>query len=175
MAGYVKPCREPAITAVDAQLEASASNASELGDLPEAFSQTITGAATVSTSGVPAALLFSTPEGDLSVSVGYAGPGIQGPSGAFVLITNNTGNVLPAVQILPGQVSTSGGLNPGPNTIFLPIPEDGAAQLHLQPDPVAGPGGEAASAALTLIVSAEPSPSQNGIAFVGQLITGAIG
>jgi hypothetical protein len=145
-------------------------------EVPDAFSQTITGAATVSTSGAPPALLLSTPEGDLSVSVGYAGPtGAQAPSGAFVVITNNTGNVLPAVQALAGQAATSESLHPGPNKIPLPIPSDGAAQLHLQPSPVPGLCGQAAGAALTLIVSAEPWPSQNGIAFVGQLITGAIG
>ena len=91
------------------------------------------------------------------------------------MITNSTGNALPAVQTLAGQLATSESLNPGPNTIFLPIPSDGATQLHLQPAPVPGPCGGPASAALTLIVSAEPSPSQHGVAFVGQLIIGAIG
>jgi hypothetical protein len=176
MAGYVKRCPEAAITSVDAQLGARASDAAELGgQLPDAFSQTITGAATVPTAGGPAAPLLSTPEGDLGVSVGYVRPGIQEPSGAFVVITNNTENVLPAVKTLAGQVATSENLNPGPNKIFLPIPSDGTAQLHLQPAPVPGPRGEPASAAVTLMVSAEPRPSQNGIAFVGQLITGAIG
>jgi hypothetical protein len=176
MAGYVKRCPEPAITSVDAQLGAGASDAVELGgQLPDAFSQTITGAATVSTGGGPAAPLLSTPEGDLGVSVGYVRPGIQEPSGAFVVITNNTENVLPAVKTLAGQVATSENLNPGPNKIFLPIPNDGTAQLHLQPTPVPGPCGEPASTAVTLMVSAELWPSQNGIAFVGQLITGAIG
>lgn len=172
IAGHIKSCPEPAITAVDAQVGASATDATALGcELPEAFSQTITGAATVSTGGGPAVPLLSRPEGDLGVSVGYA----RQLGGAFVVITNNTENVLRAVKTLAGQVATSENLNPGPNKIFLPIPSDGTAQLHLQPAPVPGPRGEAASAAVTLIVSAEPSPSQNGIAFVGQLITGAIG
>ena len=176
IAGHIKSRPEPAITAVDAQVGAGATDATALGgELPEAFSQTITGATTVSTDGGPAASLLSTPEGDLGVSVGYARPGVQDPSGAFVVITNNTENLLPAVKTLAGQVATSENLNPGPNKIFLPIPSGGTAQLHLQPAPVPGPRGEAASAAVTLIVSAEPWPSQNGIAFVGQLITGAIG
>jgi hypothetical protein len=110
------------------------------------------------------------------VSVGYAAPtDRQGPGGAFVVITNNTGNLLPAVQETAGQDATSANLAPGPNTILMPIANDGSSRLHLQPFPLPGLFGDSAGAALTLIVVVERSPGQRAVAFVGQMIAGAIG
>lgn len=159
------------------KIDGTAANAGKLGGMtPDAFVQgrggVVSGATTIGLTASTPKSLLATPDGKLSFSV------LCNADGLRVIVTNNTGVTLDAVQQLTEGTSPTPTASASTLTVTSPtfgpttpisLNATMANQLHLQFFP-----GTGFPEALTLILSAEPTADQNNVEVVGQLLIGSL-